>query len=175
MVSNIVLRLMPIILILTGNLFGQYSIQHSVIGGGGGSISGGSYSLSGTIGQPLAGTSGNGSNTVSVGFWYAVQSSIVTSVENTGNGIPQEFRLDQNYPNPFNPSTTIRFSLPQSDHVSLTVYDLMGRKIATLIDERMEPGEYSTVFDAAGIASGMYIYRITAGARVTTRRMILLK
>jgi hypothetical protein len=172
---NHILRLMPIVLILTGNLFGQYFIQHSVMGGGGGNTSGGAFTLSSTIAQPIAGSSGNGINTVFSGFWYSVQSSIVTSVERIEDAVPREFRLDQNYPNPFNPSTTIRFALPLSEYVTLTVYDLMGRKVATLIDDSFEPGEYAVVFDAAGIASGMYIYRIQAGAQVTTRRMILLK
>ncbi|RNC84790.1 MAG: T9SS C-terminal target domain-containing protein [Balneola sp.] len=91
-------------------------------------------------------------------------------------GTPKEFSLEQNYPNPFNPSTNINFSLPQSAKVSLVVYDMLGRKIATLIDgEQLNAANHSVRFDASALASGMYIYRIEAGSFVSTRKMMLIK
>lgn len=92
------------------------------------------------------------------------------------NGIPTEFALQQNYPNPFNPSTNINFALPQASNVTLTVYDMLGRKVATLIDgEQLSAANHSIKFDASAIASGMYIYRIEAGSFVSTRKMMLIK
>ncbi len=160
---------------LQSSVLAQYTILYSTFGSGGGRTEGSSVSLQGTIGQSVAGFTENESHAAGSGFWYVVQSSITTDVERLHEMLPLEFRMDQNYPNPFNPSTTIRFALPLEEHVTLVVYDLIGRKIAMLVDERMTAGEYSVVFDAAGVASGFYIYRIQAGSHVTTRRMILLK
>ncbi len=91
-------------------------------------------------------------------------------------GTPREFSLEQNYPNPFNPSTNINFSLPEASKVSLVVYDMLGRKIATLIDgEQLNAANHSVRFDASALASGMYIYRIEAGSFASTRKMMLIK
>ncbi|MBO6792864.1 MAG: T9SS type A sorting domain-containing protein [Balneolaceae bacterium] len=91
-------------------------------------------------------------------------------------GIPSEFALKQNYPNPFNPSTNINFALPQSSKVTLTVYDMLGRKVATLLNgSEMPAANHSVQFDASALASGMYIYRIEAGSFVSTRKMMLIK
>lgn len=100
---------------------------------------------------------------------------IITSNE-VVNGIPAEFKLDQNYPNPFNPSTNINFALPQASKVTLTVFDMLGRKVATLIDgDQLQAANHSIKFDASALASGMYIYRIQAGSFVSTRKMMLIK
>jgi hypothetical protein len=89
--------------------------------------------------------------------------------------VPEGFALSQNYPNPFNPSTTISFDIPSGGHVTLKVYDLLGRDVATLVDRQMSPGSYEATFDAAGLPSGMYICRIVSGSYVGTRKMNLLK
>ncbi len=92
------------------------------------------------------------------------------------NGIPAKFALEQNYPNPFNPSTNINFALPQASRVTLTVYDMLGRKVATLLDgDQLQAANHSVRFDASALASGMYIYRIEAGSFVSTRKMMLIK
>jgi hypothetical protein len=91
------------------------------------------------------------------------------------NIIPEEISLEQNYPNPFNPSTTINYQLPQKDHVSLKVYDILGNLISTLVDQEMEPGYHSVNWDASQLASGIYIYRIISGSFVSTKKMILMK
>ena len=91
-------------------------------------------------------------------------------------GVPQKFALEQNYPNPFNPSTNIRFALPKSSAVTLVIYDMLGRKVATLIDgTQMKAANHTVRFDAAALASGMYIYRLEAGSFVSTRKMMLIK
>ena len=88
---------------------------------------------------------------------------------------PQQVKLFQNYPNPFNPSTSIGFSLGQSESVLLTVYNLQGQHLATLVDGNLPAGTHNIMFDATGLASGIYIYRIQAGTTVTNKLMTLVK
>jgi hypothetical protein len=93
------------------------------------------------------------------------------------NRTPQSFRLEQNYPNPFNPSTTIRFALPvdKRDAVSLRVYDVLGREVATLVNGQLSAGEHEVIWNADGLATGVYMYRLTIGTRSITKKMILNK
>ena len=95
---------------------------------------------------------------------------------------PQNFELGQNYPNPFNPSTTIHYTIPsdktlyeKSLHVNLKIYDVLGREIATLVNEKQLPGNYSVKFDANKLKSGIYFYTLRAGNFVATKKMILIK
>lgn len=97
-----------------------------------------------------------------------------------GNGgpdkeVPEEYRLDQNYPNPFNYSTNIRFELPRTATVTITAYNIYGQKITTLLNEVRTPGRYAVPFDASGLASGVYIYRLKAGDYSKSLKMTLLK
>ncbi len=89
--------------------------------------------------------------------------------------LPAGFALGQNYPNPFNPSTTIRYQLSQSSLVLLTVFDILGREVAQLVQERQEAGTHSVTFDGSGLPSGVYIYRLQADHRVQTMKMMLMK
>jgi hypothetical protein len=89
--------------------------------------------------------------------------------------LPQEFALHQNYPNPFNPSTKIGFKVQGSGFVSLKVYDVLGREVRTLVSEELKPGSYEVPFDAAGLASGVYFYRLRAGGFTQTRTMVVLR
>jgi hypothetical protein len=88
---------------------------------------------------------------------------------------PAEFKLMQNYPNPFNPSTTISFTVPQRSEVSLKVYNITGKEIATLVNGEREPGSYKINFDGRKYSSGIYFYKFTAGKFSSVRKMILLK
>jgi hypothetical protein len=88
---------------------------------------------------------------------------------------PLEFVLEPNFPNPFNPTTSIHYQLSAIGDVSLKVYDLLGREVAVLVNERKEPGSYTVTFDAASLSSGVYLYRLTAGSFVETRKMILVR
>jgi hypothetical protein len=175
MKTNHLFYMLAVSLLMTGKLFGQYSIEHSVFGGGGGILSNGSYTLSCTIAQPIVGASENNYVSIFFGFWYTVQPGIATSVDQIDNTIPREFRLEQNYPNPFNPSTTIQFSIAEGSRVTLRVFDLLGREVIKLVDDEYSPGVYTVTLDAAGLSSGMYIYRIEAGSFVQTKRLVLLK
>ncbi|RPI70514.1 MAG: T9SS C-terminal target domain-containing protein, partial [Ignavibacteriales bacterium] len=100
----------------------------------------------------------------------------VTGIEDEGSLItPDSYNLTQNYPNPFNPTTTIKYSIPQSGHVSLKVYDVLGNEVAELVNEEKDKGVYSVNFDASGFSSGVYFYRIQAGTFYEIKKMILLK
>ena len=96
---------------------------------------------------------------------------------------PKEYLLFQNYPNPFNPSTTIRYSIPavETEHssslqnVTLKVYDILGREVATLVNEEQQPGNYEVIFNANRLASGTYFYRLSSGTFVKTMKFVLLK
>jgi hypothetical protein len=109
--------------------------------------------------------------------WAVLRMDSATGVDDDHEGpeLPAVFSLEQNYPNPFNPSTTIRFSIHETSNVTLIVYDILGRRARTLIDDRLQPGEYSQVFNAGGLASGVYLYQLRAGNRVETKRFMLIK
>ena len=89
--------------------------------------------------------------------------------------VPAEFSLSANFPNPFNPKTTISYSIAEATEVRLDVFDVMGRKVATLVDSAQQPGHYSASFSGTGLASGVYVYRLQAGSFVQTRSMLLVK
>jgi hypothetical protein len=88
---------------------------------------------------------------------------------------PVAFSLLQNYPNPFNPSTTVKYQLPQTSHVLLTVYDILGREVSVLVNERRDAGIYEVRFDGSNLASGVYFYRIQAGDYLASKKMLILK
>jgi len=97
------------------------------------------------------------------------------SVSQGGENQVRAFRLSQNYPNPFNPSTTIRYELPIASDVRLEVFDVLGKKVATLVSGRQSAGEQRAVFNANGLASGVYFYRLKTGSFIETKKMLLLK
>ena len=99
----------------------------------------------------------------------------VTSVEPVGAELPTQVTLGANYPNPFNPVTTFEYAIDQALHVTLKVYDTLGREVATLVDGVQQAANYQVRFDGAGLASGMYLYRLETPGQVLTRRMILMK
>ncbi|NOX64804.1 MAG: T9SS type A sorting domain-containing protein [Chlorobi bacterium] len=113
--------------------------------------------------------------------------SAPTDVKDRSEGIITEYNLEQNYPNPFNPSTTIKYSIPnvRNGHpaksgqvalsVQLNVYDILGREVATLVDEQQKPGIYTVKWNAVNNPSGIYFYRLTAGSFSMTKKMILQK
>lgn len=101
--------------------------------------------------------------------------ALATDVERGTSDLPPAFRLHANYPNPFNPTTTIGFDVPQAVHVRLEVFNVLGQAVATLVDEPLAPGAYQTTFEARGLPSGLYLYRLEAGAFGTTRQMVLLE
>jgi N-acetylneuraminic acid mutarotase len=96
-------------------------------------------------------------------------------VERNDSKLPQKFALQQNYPNPFNPNSIIEFSIPKTEFVTLKVYNILGEEVATLVSERLAAGSYTYDWDAAGLASGLYLYRLEAGYFVKMRKMVLMR
>ena len=92
-----------------------------------------------------------------------------------GNGIPSEYNLMQNYPNPFNPSTRIKYALPKSGYVTLEVFDILGNKVASLVNAQQQAGYYETEFNASALASGIYFYKLSAGSYTSSNKMVLVK
>jgi len=99
---------------------------------------------------------------------------VVTNIDENGH-IPQNFSLNQNYPNPFNPTTQISFTLPEAGLTTLEVYNMLGQRVATLVNNDMSAGTHSVNFNAEALSSGVYIYRLTAGNTSLTRKMMLVK
>jgi hypothetical protein len=111
---------------------------------------------------------------------------LASAVKEINASAPQTFALFQNYPNPFNPRTSIQYSVISTQHVRLKIYDLLGREVATLVDEVMQPGTYTVQWDARlrhsdsggqvqGLASGVYFYRLKAGNFVETKKLVLVR
>ena len=98
-----------------------------------------------------------------------------TGAEENEKSIPQAFVLSQNYPNPFNPSTIISYALPSASHITLKVYDVLGREVETLVDEQKGIGLHSALFDGSLLAGGEYFYRLQAGSFIQTKKLVLLK
>jgi len=109
------------------------------------------------------------------GVWSVPLNDVVATAAEDAPTLPTEIALDQNFPNPFNPSTTISFTLPATDRVRLDVYDVAGRRIAALVDETMIPGKHDVNWNASGLASGMYLYRLSVGTYTRSRTMTLLR
>ncbi len=140
--------------------------------------------------QNTVGNMNNGS--ANVGFSIAIDSqgkvfagfsngvyeagNLLTAIaENPGGNKPQKFSLEQNFPNPFNPTTVIPFELKEAGMVKLTIYNMVGQKVATLVSSRMSAGSHTITFDASKISSGVYFYQLRSGNNVVTRKMTLIK
>ncbi|MBT8378813.1 MAG: DUF4397 domain-containing protein [Ignavibacteria bacterium] len=127
-------------------------------------------------------TPGSNQNGEAFGLYFALADGTVgefpegvASVENISEVLPNNYSLSQNYPNPFNPSTSINFSIPNSELVSLKVYNILGSEVATLVNENLSAGSYRFTFDAAELASGIYLYELNAGNFREIKKMNLLK
>ena len=138
-----------------------------------------------------------GNSTINPLYQFLIYHNIRPSVEKINSNIPNNFSLSQNYPNPFNPTTTINYSIPQSTvilseaknlrdfssqaprndniQVRLTVYDILGRKVATLVNQIQKPGNYKVEFDASKLTSGVFFYQLNAGEFIDTKKMLLIK
>lgn len=100
--------------------------------------------------------------------------AVTATVTQTGTTV-NSFELKQNYPNPFNPATTINFNIPKPENVKVNVYNILGKEIATLVEEKLNAGSYTVKFDGAKYSSGVYIYKINAGEFNSVKRMLLIK
>ena len=141
----------------------------------GGTLTGTNMTVSFTGGEPISGTFSSENISLQTGF---SNGSDLTAVSNEilEADIPLTFKLKQNYPNPFNPATNISYDLPETADVRLEVFNTIGAKVATLIHEQKPAGSHTVRFDASSLASGMYLYRLTANGNViSTKKMILIK
>jgi hypothetical protein len=100
---------------------------------------------------------------------------MVVGVTNKGQETPKNFSLNQNYPNPFNPSTKIDFAIPKSANVEIKVFDILGREVATLMNEFKHAGNYSVEFNGGNISSGVYFYTLKSGNFKDTKKMLMIK
>ena len=162
-----------------GFSFSQSSrITWSSFDGGFGVSNSGNSQIVSSAGIPFTGSSVNGSSGILSGF-LTNYSVLITGIKEEQKLIPTVYMLNQNFPNPFNPSTVISWQLPDRSHVSLKIYDILGNEVATLINENREAGYYETTFNASSLASGMYIYRLSASGRAGnyffTRKMLMIK
>jgi photosystem II stability/assembly factor-like uncharacterized protein len=108
------------------------------------------------------------------GLWRRSLSEVLT-VSRRNNRLPNDFQLFQNYPNPFNPNTTISFIIPTASHVTLKIYDILGRELSTIVNEQLDAGEYSKVWDAKEYTSGIYVYTLQSGLLSATKKLLLQK
>jgi hypothetical protein len=129
------------------------------------------------------GTTSNNSVTVGKEYVNEIISSynknfadIPVSVKRDEDNLPLQFNLSQNYPNPFNPTTSIKYTVPSSEYVTLKIYDILGNEIATLVNEQKTAGRYEVEFNAINLPSGVYFYRIQSSTGfVSTKKMLLIK
>ncbi len=107
--------------------------------------------------------------------------NVLSSGDNIDQGLPVIFSLEQNYPNPFNPATTISFSLPEGGMTDISIYDISGRKVDSMLRQTLIPGNHSFIYNASDLPSGMYLYNIVVSGMngkslfSSTRKMILMK
>jgi len=175
MMKTRVIFLLTSALLHAGSLaIAQNRIPRSVMSSGGGTGSNEQFRSVGTVGQTTIGKTSNNDHLALTGFWAQVP-EIILAVDPLPEDLPSRFQLEQNYPNPFNPSTTIQFEIPQADFVTLEVYTLLGQEVATLVNEVRPAGRYTERFDAAGIASGVYLYRLTTPLHSATKKLVLVR
>lgn len=129
------------------------------------------YAAVGIMGPAYAGLTEDGWNLIKNAITWVLESS--TDVQKAET--PKEFALYQNFPNPFNPTTTISFNLDRQSHVTLTVYNMLGQKVATVLSGVQSAGYHQVEFDASNLPSGMYFYKLEAGTNVAMKKMVLVK
>ena len=113
-----------------------------------------------------------GSNGASI--WRRLLAESI-GIKKISTEIPSEYSLSQNYPNPFNPSTTIKYEIPRSGLVNINVFDVLGREVATLVNEKQNPGTYEVKWDATNYPSGVYFYKLISGYSSETKKLVLVK
>jgi hypothetical protein len=158
-------------------------IERQVLDGGGAMwLETSSYKLSSSLGQSITGVQSDGDTILYTGFWnpWVVQMTPVEWEEEDFSELPKEFDLRQNYPNPFNPTTVIQYALPKTSEVKIQIYNILGQKVSTLVNEPQEPGYKMIHWDGKDdsgneVSSGIYFYRIVAKNFVKCKKMTLLK
>ena len=130
-------------------------------------------------GKKINGLSGDGWIDASQGIIALIQTGLAKNSNeqnlSSASAKPNIFSLDQNYPNPFNPSTTIKYALPENEKVTIDIYDLLGRKVAELVNGEVAAGYHEIEFNGGSLASGIYLYRLSAGPYTQVHKMLLMK
>lgn len=154
----------------------EVGLSRCVMGNGGGGMSNGSYVIwSGTAGQAATGTMAGVLYKTESGFWCNGMSPILTGVGGPA-GIPApKYWLSQNYPNPFSRMTTLEFSIQKRGRVKITLFDVAGRKVKTILDEVMNPGHRTVSMDGAGIPNGVYFYRMESADFVKAKKLVYVR
>jgi photosystem II stability/assembly factor-like uncharacterized protein len=108
-------------------------------------------------------------------LWRRLLSDLITFIERNSTESLSHFRLEQNYPNPFNPTTIINYGIPKESYVTIKVYDILGREVATLVNDEKLAGKYEVKFDGSKLSSGVYFYQLRAGSYTATKKLLLIK
>ncbi len=157
----------------------QNKVPNSVFGNGGREILSSGNRIVSTVGQPIIGWVNSPAYNNKLGFWYQ-SGGFVTGIGLLSNGLPTEYLLEQNYPNPFNPETVIEYQLPRPADVEISIFNLWGQRVVTLVAGRQTAGTYKIIWDGkdeAGrsVASGVYFYQMKCGDFKQTQGMSLVK
>jgi len=153
----------------------QYQYGPWLSGSSGGFAMDNNHIILSILGQPVSGLMQKSDLRMHLGFGYTAVSTTITGIEQPGDQLTQQFRMDQNYPNPFAQMTAIEYELPEKCHVSITVYNAFGQAIAMLVSEYQEPGRYRVIFDSLHLPGGVFFYRMNAGVFTDTKKMLLLR
>jgi len=153
----------------------NHKIKNAVTNQGGSASQSENYKVADAIGQssPVGRTSST--NYIILSGFLGGGIDISTAIGESDKLIHLQFSLSQNYPNPFNPTTKISFILPKTEHVTLTVHNTLGQKVATLLDTKMNAGSHNVQFDASDLPSGIYFYQIHAGKFRQVKKMVVLR
>lgn len=160
--------------VIVASATAQYSIKNSTFSNGSAKTANAEYSLRSITGINITGKSENAIY-ISYSGYPLFSSSLITALNDPFSDMPGSFQLYQNYPNPFNPQTNIKFALPQAANVKISVYNVLGQHLQTLLDETRPAGFHIVNFDANRFSSGMYFYAIQAGAYQKVMKMMLVK
>ena len=161
------------VLVLSDLVFAQFQIGRELFSNGGSRMICTSHSIQSSAGQTLIGWNSSAAFQNSIGFWYISKNYV--GIENLPLPLPEKFELCQNYPNPFNPVTHIRFAVPKTSHVRLEVFNILGQRVAVLLNENRSPGWYSVDFDGGRLPSGSYLYQLRTPDYREIKRMTLIK
>ena len=157
----------------TGTMFSQ-SVEWSFFPSGFGFSQSTSITLISSVGEPFVGFSQIESASIYSGSLFR-NVVMITGLRESNSQLPLEYALYQNYPNPFNPSTTVRYDLPRATFVTLTIFDILGRQISTIVEEEKPAGAYQVNVYVPNLPSGVYFYRFQARDYVNTKKFVLLK
>jgi hypothetical protein len=149
-----------------------YSHKREAMGGAGGTASSEGITNRAITCQIAVGTANDDNHSHGAGFIWPFDWQTFAEEK---DAIPTVFELSQNYPNPFNPNTTIMYSLPERSYVTLDIFNILGQKKVTLVDEYQDAGTHTVIWQANDISSGVYFYRIVAGDNTESRKLLLLK